>query len=332
MNRIVSLDIAKAICIILVVIGHYAPTHAPNWYMLLNNVIYTFHMPLFMFASGYIYIATKKDVDYRTFLLNKIRRLMIPYFTTSVIVISIKLFTQGQAYVENPVTYISFLKMFYLPEAGYFLWFIWALWWMFVLVPLFKSKQSRDVLFVVALLLHYIPMQLPDLFCIAQFKNMLVFFMLGVFVYENKKVNIFISEFHWIKLACAIGLFIVAEEMYVCSNMVGVIFFLLSRIVPYIGIWFVLEISKWIVRGWNRFDKERLLLQISASSYIIYLFHTTFEGFAKAICHKLPLEATLWYVFIPESCIVILAGVFVPMLLYKYLFKRFAIAKFLFGL
>ena len=88
-------------------------------------------------------MATKKDVPYRHFLMKKVKRLMVPYFSVSAIIITIKLATAGNAYVENPVTVMSYLKMFYLPEAGYFLWFIWALWWMFVLVPLFKTKQAR---------------------------------------------------------------------------------------------------------------------------------------------------------------------------------------------
>lgn len=53
MNRIIALDIAKAICIILVVMGHYVPDNSPAWYVLVHDVIYTFHMPLFMFVSGY---------------------------------------------------------------------------------------------------------------------------------------------------------------------------------------------------------------------------------------------------------------------------------------
>lgn len=89
-DRIVSLDIAKAICIILVVVGHYIPDNSPEWYKLIHDVIYTFHMPLFMFASGYVYIATKKDIGYGDFIVKKIKRLMVPYLTTSVIVISLK--------------------------------------------------------------------------------------------------------------------------------------------------------------------------------------------------------------------------------------------------
>lgn len=62
-------------------------------------------MPLFMFASGYVYIATKKDIGYGSFLIKKIKRLMIPYITTSIMVISIKMLMQGGLSVEDPVTW-----------------------------------------------------------------------------------------------------------------------------------------------------------------------------------------------------------------------------------
>ena len=45
MQRLVFLDIAKAICIILVVIGHYHPDNSPEWYNVIWKFIYSFHMP-----------------------------------------------------------------------------------------------------------------------------------------------------------------------------------------------------------------------------------------------------------------------------------------------
>lgn len=72
MQRLVFLDIAKAICIILVVIGHYHPDNSPEWYNVIWKFIYSFHMPLFMFASGYIYIATKREHEtYKGFIVKK---------------------------------------------------------------------------------------------------------------------------------------------------------------------------------------------------------------------------------------------------------------------
>lgn len=105
-----------------------------------------------MYASGYIYIAFKKEEPYGQFIWKKERRLTVPYYSTSAIVITIKLLTQRGMYVENPVTALSYLKMFYLPEAGYFLWFIWALFLMFSIAPLFKTKMARTGLFAAAIL------------------------------------------------------------------------------------------------------------------------------------------------------------------------------------
>lgn len=210
MQRLISFDIAKAICIILVVIGHYVPDGSPSWYVGVHDVIYTFHMPLFMFASGFIYMATKKDIPYKDFLLKKVKRLMVPYLSISAIVITIKLLTEGHAYVENPVTWISYVKMLYLPEAGYFLWFIWALWWMFVISPLFKTKQMRLGLIVLAIVLHYIPNFLPEVFCLRQFQGMLVYFMLGVVCYDWKQQISFVSKLPaWSVLGC----FALAESL-----------------------------------------------------------------------------------------------------------------------
>ena len=119
MERSATADIAKTIGIILVVIGHYNPADAPEWYHLANRFIYAFHMPLFMFASGYIYAMTgnSQNKGGGNFILKKFKRLMIPYFSTSVVIISIKLLTQQGMSVENPVTAASYIKMFYLPEA-----------------------------------------------------------------------------------------------------------------------------------------------------------------------------------------------------------------------
>lgn len=293
-------------------------------------------MPLFMFASGYVYIATKKDIGYGSFLLKKIKRLMIPYFSTSFIVISIKLAMQGNMSVDNPVTFFSYLKIFYLPEAGYFLWFIWALWWMFVVVPLFKTKRRRMIFFLFSIIISFIPMNsfLPDIFCILQFKKMLVFFMLGVFAFESKWLKEFLLDFKIWKILMASGMFVLSQLIYNQIDTIklgGVFFYLNNILLPYIGIFFIFEISNWISK--TRFGSESsLLMVISASSYIIYLFHTTFEGFMKAILRKIPLDANLWYIFLPEAIVVILAGIIVPILLYKYILKRYRITKLAFGL
>lgn len=72
---------------------------------------------------------------------------------------------------------------------------------------------------------------------------------------------------------------------------------------------------------------------VSSLSYIIYLFHTTFEGFAKAVVHKIPLFADGNSVlFIINVAIVVGCGVVCPIILHQYVLNKTHFTKVLFGL
>ena len=60
-------------------------------------------------------------------------------------------------------------------------------------------------------------------------------------------------------------------------------------LLPYLGIAAIMALSSFMEK-WNHKSNEWLMV-VSSSSYIIYLFHTTFEGFAKAVVHKIPFFA-----------------------------------------
>lgn len=326
--RIIFIDIAKAIAIVLVVIGHYFPDNHPQWYGEMNSIIYGFHMPLFMFASGFVYIATVKDEPYQSFIWRKVKRLLIPYLAVSVLIISIKLMSQGSVYVENPVTVLSYIKVFYLPEAGYFTWFVWALWWMFVMIPFFDTKNKRLALCLIAVLLKYLPIQLPEVFCLKEFKGMLLFFCLGVLVWDYKKIFSYLSKVPTcIYLASFIGINYVKKQ---CDQ--DIFFVGANLLVSIIGIAFVVRLSKWIEKNWHG-ALNNFLLIIASSSYIIYLFHTTFEGIAKAIVFKIPIltNAQNKILFLLGAFIVITCGIMLPMVIDRFVLRRYKCTKMLFG-
>ena len=56
--RFATLDIARMVCIILVVIGHYDPVDAPAHYNNMRMIIYSFHMPLLFVLSGLVAAAS----------------------------------------------------------------------------------------------------------------------------------------------------------------------------------------------------------------------------------------------------------------------------------
>jgi fucose 4-O-acetylase-like acetyltransferase len=327
-KRLTSIDIAKAICIVLVVVGHYHPDNSPEWYTIINHLIYSFHMPLFMFASGYVYIATKRNEKYGSFMWKKIKRLLIPYFSASIIVISIKLASQQGLLVENPVTWYSYFKMFYLPEAGYFLWFIWALFGIFLIVPLVKTTQGRTLLFILSLLIGFIPLRLPEIFCISQLVGMLKYFMFGVFLYEH---SYWIEKAKNLPLILPSALFIILfslsqyHEMKIYSSC-------FNLLLPYVGIYAVSMVSIGINR--NHEKATGIFLFISSSSYVIYLFHTTFEGFMKSFIHKIPIlvDANNSIMFGIGAVLIIACGVIGPVFLHHIILAKNTVLRICFGL
>ncbi|WP_219642083.1 acyltransferase family protein [Cohnella sp. CFH 77786] len=73
MKRIDWLDAAKGIGIILVVAGHTGSTSST-----VTNYIFSFHMPLFFFLSGYLFTAGK--YGFGSYVRKKAKSLLIPYF------------------------------------------------------------------------------------------------------------------------------------------------------------------------------------------------------------------------------------------------------------
>lgn len=71
-NRNQTLDVLKGIGIILMVVGHSGPPEC------LNDLIYTFHMPLFFIASGWFFREQNLE-DCRGFALRKIKNIYWPY-------------------------------------------------------------------------------------------------------------------------------------------------------------------------------------------------------------------------------------------------------------
>lgn len=75
------IDIVKGIGILLVMIGH-----APGNPFILT-LIYTFHMPLFFFISGYLFHYNKYKKNQIQFFRDKFQRLVIPYFFTNLAIL-----------------------------------------------------------------------------------------------------------------------------------------------------------------------------------------------------------------------------------------------------
>ncbi len=134
-RKLFWIDSAKGIGVILVVLGHFL--YQSNLPML-NRAIYSFHMPLFFILSGYL----QKRAIPHGYVLNKVKRLLVPFTCFSVVGIPIF----GYGIIANGGNLIDVLV-----DALYIrgritnnpLWFLIVLFEVFVINFIFRLSEKQ---------------------------------------------------------------------------------------------------------------------------------------------------------------------------------------------
>lgn len=136
-TRIDWVDIAKGYGILFVIFAHLGVGSIGTW-------IYTFHMPLFFFLSGYVF-STK--YEFKTFIKRKCKSIIIPYFSLGIVMIvfQILLNCHSDAF-EFRSSLLLFLKLI-VQRRFWTLWYIACLFWLnIVFYGLVKKIQSMKFL------------------------------------------------------------------------------------------------------------------------------------------------------------------------------------------
>lgn len=112
MERDNRFDIMKGFLIILVVLGHSLNIEFldRSWDCPLFNAIYCFHMPVFIFISGYFFSSSLKK-SFCEVLYTKLRRFVLPAICCSTVILLLQTIIKGvhQPFITNIVSvYISY--------------------------------------------------------------------------------------------------------------------------------------------------------------------------------------------------------------------------------
>lgn len=158
--RLKHITLLRAVAIILVVIGHSTRnTATPNYNMfnpavtsfveiLVQKYIYSFHMPLFFWISGYVYCYTgKNNNEFPTVLkevYRKFKRLIIPLYSTFFLVILPIRFIFGQTNEDL----IQIIKTSLLCENIDHLWFLKDLFLIFIIMIPLSLQIRKAPLFI----------------------------------------------------------------------------------------------------------------------------------------------------------------------------------------
>ncbi len=177
--------------ILWVVIGH-APLlpiqemSQPDYAFRLYDIAYSFHMPLFIFISGYLFRITRieRPMPYRQMILEKLQRLGIPFIVFTVIAMAVK--SIFAADMVRPATFSAteFVNAVLFPGDGPLseLWFVATLMWYFAMRPIWCIKGAgKYIAITVSTLFFFLP-ELPgkDFLCYKQVLHYSIFFYAGI--------------------------------------------------------------------------------------------------------------------------------------------------------
>jgi acyltransferase len=287
LDRIMWIDIARGIGIILVIIGHVSRNQE------LQNFIYSFHMPLFFMLSGFLYKHKEN------FVKNKFKRLMIPYFVFSMLCFIYWVIIERNIRAQyNVSAFNQFINIFlcrggegnYIYNAA--MWFLPCLFVTEIIFDFINSKlQNKSKIYLPILMLcssilgYWYPKlttcRLP--FCMDIIFITIVFYYLGYIIkfkeqYIREKVN------NPIKIILSLILMTVAiilsyiEKGMNLNNLIynSYILLFVTAIIGVLGIYFISNVIR-----------SKILNYISLNSLYIMCIHEPIKRVLIVIISKI---------------------------------------------
>jgi acyltransferase len=194
-QRIKWVDIIKGIGIMLVVVGH------SNWIfaqatttMFIQKYIYSFHMPLFFFLSGYLFVKEKYP-SFKKFLITKVRTLLMPYLFFAVLSILFDIVLRLKDNIELISFKESLIQILYLKDkVGWNepLWYLACLFIveiMFYFICRIKAKTTKVFTLLICMVVGYSLCLINDLVLpwgIGVALTALIFYAIGSYTKNNK--------------------------------------------------------------------------------------------------------------------------------------------------
>ena len=186
--------------------------------MSLRNFAYSFHMPCFIFISGYLFYLTRirNSMTWRNMFSDKLKRFGIPYIVFSILTLAIKSMAGGEVSRPVELSLYNFFMTFISPGNGplALLWFILVILWYFALSPVWKYVLNRKALSIITIIILLI-LNIANMpyYQILSFTSTLKF---GIYFF----LGMIFSKYHFIENVKSnkFGVFIASMILYVVSR------------------------------------------------------------------------------------------------------------------
>lgn len=326
-----AIYVAKGIGIVLVVVGHFhVQAVEPAYWEGVRKIIYLFHMPLFMALSGYLLGAGRLFQNigeyYSGTLRNKIRRLLFPYITISLLLLSVKIGAGFVAHLQYPVGGDFYKYILLNPMGGFstLLWFLYALFVIFLIFPFLRLSIRSDILLLLTVTGLSYP-QWPTVFCLDSAMHHLPFFTGGYLAARH-------DLFNAMRMRIALPIFLIIFVMGA--------FFKLQAISPghvqqqtnalvagYSGVMVCFLFSLIIVsnRHFSFLKITESLKTLGVYSSGVYLLHTLSMGPVRITLTHLTLLNSRY--FLLGALVTCGAGLLVPIVVQKRIIDQVPLAR-----
>ena len=328
-----SIDILKGLLIILVVIGHCIQYGLGIDYKqqslfyenFLFKVIYSFHMPLFMIISGYLfYKSTKKHTSF-SIIKGRFKRLIVPFLIWGII--------YSMFVVNKQIVSYNGIDLFFTTLI-YSFWFVQAVFYFSIITLIINRIFKDNILIVILLIISFFI--IPDSYNLSVYKFTYFYFIIGYYINkydlivkyktlnDKYKIGIFCSTL----LLYMVLLLLYNKDMYIYTTGINIlnnsnqIYINLYRwIIGLLGSYCFYEIVLFILRKTE--NKFKFIQELGKASIMIYIFNC----FSNQLLIRIRfLHPSIVYIII-ESIIIILIGI----IMYKVLSKNNITSELLLG-
>lgn len=312
-DRFLDIDRAKGFAIALVVWGHVpsaAIGDAPLWYNISIAVIYSFHMPLFMYFSGFVFfLVNGPDRFWRSpkkQIISRFDRLMVPFIFFGIVVVIGKYLASALGSVANPVNSLGSGLLDVIKNTpdnpSLSIWYLLVLFLYTVATPiLWRLSRGRISLILLVGIIGWL-LPLPEEFYLKRIAIYFIFFGIGglVAIYRDTVLDILRRSYLLLILLFLVICFFSFDGQY------GLILCGLAAIPAIHGLF--------LQKFWHR---DGILLTLGRYSMAIYLLNTIFIGAAKLIL--MPMSSSSNDMFLVIVTVLFAIGLIGPMVIRKFL-------------
>lgn len=323
-KRLGKIDAMKGIGIFCVVYAHVITGYDSrgmipfnNFYRVIYDLIYSFHMPLFFSISGYLFCYSiferYDDINKKkTKLAYKILNLLGSYIFFSILYWLFKY--PFNKYMVVKYTFIDLILIIVKPIGVY--WYLWILIIYYLVFGLLTEKIPQKIMLIILIIMHllasFFKTDMPYEIYMLMW-NSIVFY----FGYIIKKCDLHLSDI------IKIGTTFIA----IISTIVIIFFYREARYIPIIGSIITSSFCVLIFLFVDvlQLDKRNILCHLGEESFVIYVFHVY-------ICTSIPIVASFMGIGkIPVGGVMIttIISMFIP-LLTANIMKKFKIFNLFF--